>query len=53
LSRRLVELMGGELILHASTPGGSTFRIRIPIGTAHTTSKKKPSTPQRHLSVVS
>ena len=30
LSRRLVELMGGELVLLASTPAGSTFRIRIP-----------------------
>jgi two-component system, cell cycle sensor histidine kinase PleC len=53
LSRRLVELMGGELTLNASTPGGSTFRVRIPAGIAHTTAKKNPSTPRRHLSVVS
>jgi signal transduction histidine kinase len=32
LSRRLVELMGGELVLVASNPRGSTFRIRIPAG---------------------
>jgi two-component system, cell cycle sensor histidine kinase PleC len=30
LSRRLIELMGGELVLVASTPAGSTFRIRLP-----------------------
>nr|MDQ6919545.1 HAMP domain-containing histidine kinase [Candidatus Dormibacteraeota bacterium] len=30
LSRRLVELMGGELSLVVSTPAGTTFRIRLP-----------------------
>jgi signal transduction histidine kinase len=34
LSRRLVELMGGELELATSSPRGSTFRIRVPAGVA-------------------
>lgn len=32
LSRRLIELMGGDLDLVASTPAGTTFRIRIAAG---------------------
>jgi signal transduction histidine kinase len=32
LSRRLIELMAGELDLVTSSPLGSTFRIRIPAG---------------------
>ena len=34
LSRRLIELMEGELDLVDSSPLGSTFRVRIPAGTA-------------------
>jgi len=42
LSRRLVELMEGELVLVASTPGGSTFQIRIPAGVASKRANFKP-----------
>jgi signal transduction histidine kinase len=52
LSRRLVELMGGELTLKASTPGGSTFRIRIPSGIAAPAAGKKPPAQRRPRLVV-
>jgi K+-sensing histidine kinase KdpD len=31
LSRTLAEAMGGDLVLEASGPGGSTFRLRLPM----------------------
>jgi signal transduction histidine kinase len=46
LSRRLIELMGGELDLVASTPAGSTFRIRIPAGAE--TMRAAPRAAARH-----
>ena len=53
LSRRLVELMDGELALIASTPGGSTFRIRIPAGVAPKPADFKPPVRRRpRLAVV-
>ena len=46
LSRRLIELMGGELDLVDSSHVGSTFRVRVPAGTprpaAHLPSTRKP-----------
>ena len=52
LSRRLVELMGGELALVVSTPAGSTFRIRIP-ATALGTKTRVPARRRRaHLAVL-
>jgi signal transduction histidine kinase len=53
LSRRLVELMGGELALVASTPAGSTFRIRIPAGVATKAADLTPPVRRRpRLAVV-
>ena len=53
LSRRLVELMSGELTLVASTPAGSTFRVRIPAGVAPRAEDVKPTTRRRpRLAVV-
>jgi signal transduction histidine kinase len=51
LSRRLVELMGGELALVVSTSAGSTFRIRIP-GTAGGTEVRRPIRRRARLAVV-
>jgi len=47
LSRRLVELMGGELALLASTPAGSTFRVRIQPGVAAKIAGFKPPASRR------
>ena len=53
LSRRLVELMDGELSLVASTPAGSTFRVRVPAGIAPAPADRKPPTRRRpRLAVV-
>jgi two-component system, cell cycle sensor histidine kinase PleC len=53
LSRRLIELMGGELSLVASTPAGSTFRVRVPAGVAPRPADSKPTARRRpRLAVV-
>jgi two-component system, cell cycle sensor histidine kinase PleC len=52
LSRRLVELMGGELALVVSTSAGSTFRIRMP-ATGSGTETRVPARRRRaRLAVV-
>jgi signal transduction histidine kinase len=52
LSRRLIELMGGELALVESSPAGSTFRVRIPASPAGSSAPKPARRNRARLAVL-
>lgn len=35
LARRLANMIGGDLTVHSSGQGGSTFRLQVPVGNVH------------------